>query len=148
MDLQDYKNHLKTAFPEAVRHAINNQKNSSPAHKELKQQAFIHHKKWGFACLADCFEAAVPRSIRLELEKWSMSEVKVDHWKMNVSCRAFYFVSDHAHIQVRNTGESPLPFTDTGYKSFFVPLSAFQNDKKPEDFIRFQFPTAKQLELF
>ena len=76
-----------------------------------------------------------------------MSEVRVEHWTMNVSCRAFYLGGDHAHIEIRNTGQSPLPFTKTGYRSFFVPLPAFQGGKTPEDFIRAQFPETIQLEL-
>lgn len=148
MDLQDYKDYLRTAFPEAVRRAIDNPKDWYRAAKEIRKMAHAHYEKWGFACLANCFEASVPRSIRLQLEKWSMAEVAVEHWKMDVSSRAFYIGGNHAHIKVCNTGQSPLPFTETGYKSFFVPLGTFQDDKTPQDFIRAQFPKATQLELF
>ena len=60
MDLQDYKNYLKTAFPKAVHHGINNPHDWFVTDKKLKQAACIHHKEWGFSCLADCFEEAVP----------------------------------------------------------------------------------------
>jgi len=124
MDLQDYKDYLKTAFPEAVQHAIEKPEEWFVTDKKIKQAARIHHKEWGFRSPTDCFAGAVPRSIRLQLGKWSMSEVAVDHWKMDVSCRAFYLGGSHAHIEVRNTGCSTLPITETGYKSFFVPLGA------------------------
>ena len=148
MNLQDYKDYLKTAFPEAVHHAIENPQDWAVADKKIKQAARSHHEEWGFRCVHDCFKASVPRSVRLQLEKWSLSAVTVEHWQMDVSCRAFYLGGSHAHIEVRNTGQSPLPFTETGYKSFFVPLGAFQGGKTPEDFIRAQLPKVSQLELF
>lgn len=148
MKLDDYKHYLMTAFPKAVRSAVGQPGDSHGLDTILKRAAFAHHEEWGFRCVADCFSECVPRSDRLQLEKWSSSELAVDHWRMSVTCRAFSMGANYTHIEIRNTGDAPLPFTETGYRSFFVQLDAFQGGKTPEDFVRAQFPDDEQLHLF
>ena len=148
MFFQNYQDLLRTAFPEAVHRTLENPQAFMIINNDLKQPARHHHEEWGFRCVHDCFKEAVPRSNTLQLEKWSEAEVCLDHWKMIVSCRTFYLGGNHAHIEIRNTGTSPLPFTETGYQSAFVPLAAFQDGGTPEDFVRAQFPKVTQLALF
>lgn len=148
MLFDQYTEFLKEHFAEAVQRCIVTPDKYFQIHGKIMRPARAHYGDWGFRCISDAFDAAVPRSETLELAAWSTEELSIDHWKVTVSCRAFHIGCDHAHIEITNAGYTHLPFTETGYKSYFVPLSSFAGSKTPHDFVKAQFPEVSQMELF
>ena len=148
MNFNEYRDYLITAFPEAVRAGIHSDDPHASPGEEIMRPAWKHYEDWGFRCVADCFAEAVPRGERLSLSTWSDATLTIGHWRMRVLCKALHIMPNGAHIEVHNLGSQPLPFTATGYRSFFVPLPAFRDNKTVKDFIDSQLPKTAQLTLF
>lgn len=138
-------------FPAAVQQAVAKPGIENRALEELKNLCWTNFENLGFDCMADCFDAAVPKSDgELSLTAWSEGEVSVMPWTVRVRCRSFHISQRDAHLELRHTG--PLPgVTETGYRSMFVPLSKFA-DMTPEEFIRNEvcnkLPKSAQMTLF
>lgn len=147
MKFDDYKDELETKFPNIVKKATNGIDYYAEL-AEIQQPAHVHYKTWGFHCMNAAWSAAIPRSQSLTLEKWCKVIVEIDCWKMEVSCEAFSLSGGHVHITVRNKGNTPLPFTSTGYRSYFVDVCQFEDGQSVMDFLRYQLPETSQLMLF
>ena len=147
MTFSEYQTFMRDAFPKAVSHAIEYETLDNPVREALSTPAWDHFSAWGFSCMADAWSAAVPRSDRLELFAWSLADLEIDCCRMDVSARALHLSANFVHIEVRDVGQRPLPFTETGYRSFFVSLLAFRKGVSIEDFIRALFPETRQMQL-
>jgi len=148
MTFEDYREYLVHAFPEAVRKGIHSDDPHASPGEVITRHAWEHCEEWGFRCAADCFAEATPKSDRLSLSAWSDAVITIDQWRMRVLCKSLHIMPNGAHIEVHNTGTQPLPFTATGYRSFFVPLPSFRDNITVKDFINAQMPKTTQLSLF
>lgn len=151
MTFESYKQALATEFPAAIRLLIEERQGAYEMASSLKTPSSQYSREWGFDYPAQAWNAAVPKSDTLTLEAWSWGTVIIEEWQMEVTCQALNIAPQSAHIEIRNIGMVPLPFTDTGYRSEFVPLPSFANGKTVEDFIRHKLKPAlsnnRQLEL-
>jgi hypothetical protein len=151
MTLDELKSRAADLFPAAVEHAVKNPGLSNSPLEEFKSICWTNFENLGFDCMADCFDAAVPKSEgELSLTSWSDGEVSVVPWTIRVRCRSFHISLRDVHLELRHNG--PLPgITETGYRSVFVPLSKFSS-MTPEEFVRTEIcsklPTTQQLTLF
>ena len=147
MTFEDYREYLASAFPKAVRKGIHSDDPHASPPEEIMRHAWERHEEWGFGCVADCFAEATPKSDRLSLSAWSDAVVTIDHWHMRVLCKSLHIMPNGAHIEIHNTGPQPPPFTATAYRSYFVPLPSFRDNKTVKDFINAQLPKTTQLSL-
>lgn len=147
MKFDEYKKELEQTFPKIVKKATGGTGYCDEL-VEIQQPAHKHYAAWGFDCMNAAWAAAVPRSQSLTLEKWCRVIVKIDCWQMEGSCKAFSMAAAYVHIEVTNKGKNQLPFTSTGYRSFFVSLEQFQGEKSVMDFLLQQLPETAQLSLF
>ena len=148
MEIEDYKKKLDKEFSKIVRKAIEEDGWNGDELLAIQQPAHRFYKDWGFQCMSDAWSACVPRCKTLTLEKWCKVIVQIDCWQMEVSCEAFSMAGAYVHITVKNKGTNQLPFTSTGYRSYFVSLDQFQDGKTVMDFLRQQLPETTQLSLF
>ena len=120
----------------------------NPALGTLRALCWEHFKELGFACMADCFAAIVPRIRgRVSLDAWSSAQITVAPWTFRLECRPFWIGSDQVHLTIHH--DSPLPgVTETGYRSIFLPMAAFAEGITPEEHIAAMFPQEAQLALF
>lgn len=147
MTLVELKAEAAKLFPLAAAHAIEHGAGGNGPLEALKSLCWTHFEALGFECMADCFDAAVPRVRgRLTLDAWSSAELTVSPWTFRVECRAFWLGSTQVHLTIRHDG--PLPeITETGYRSIFAPVGMFADGTTPEDHIREMFPQTAQLAL-
>lgn len=151
MTLDEIKDAAATLFPEAVAQAIRNPGEANQPLEELKRLCWTNFEPLGFNCMADCFDAVVPRSEgNLSVSAWSDGEVSVLPWRLRVRCRPFHISQRDAHIEIRHDGPL-LGITETGYRSMFVPMATFAS-MSPEEFIRSEvcanLPKNQQMTLF
>lgn len=138
-------------FPQAVEQAIRDPGEPNQPLEELKGLCWRNFEDLGFDCMADCFDAVVPKNEgKLSLSSWSEGEVSAMPWRLRVRCRSFHISSRDAHIELRHDG--PLPgVTETGYRSMFVPMAKF-SAMTPEEFIVNEvcakLPKSQQMTLF
>ena len=151
MTLDELRNLAADLFPRAVHEAINNPGSTNQPLEELKGLCWNNFEALGFDCMAQCFDAAVPKTEgTLSLSSWSDGEVSATPWRIRVRCRPFHISQRDAHIEIRHDG--PLPgITETGYRSMFVPMSKFAA-MSPEEFVRSEvcdkLPKSSQMMLF
>ena len=148
MNFDCFKTQLAEEFPKAVRAAIEAIPRGGRYAEPLLEICVKHHQTWGFDYPLAAWEEAVPKSDRLTLFAWSEAGLVVDAWRMRVSAKAFCIAPDGVHIEIFSEGRKPLPFTSTGYRSYFLPLATFRGGTTPADFVRAQFPRKIQLDLF
>ncbi len=148
MNLVDLKTEAARLFPLASSHAVKNSGKENPPLRTLKAHCSQHFEALGFGCMADCFDAVVPRVRgRLALDAWSTADLTVTPWTFRVECRPFWLGSDQVHFSIRHDG--PLPgITETGYRSIFAPVAMFSDGTTPEEHIRGMFPQDAQMSLF
>lgn len=148
MNLVDLKVEAFRLFPLATAHALDHLREDNPPLKTLKALCWQHFAALGFSCMANCFDAVVPRVRgRLALDAWSTADLTVTPWKFRVQCRPFWLGSDQVHFAIHHDG--PLPeVTETGYRSIFAPISTFTDSMTPENFIRSMFSQTAQMSLF
>lgn len=147
MNFESFKTQLADEFPKAVQKAIDGQSPCGRYVQSLLEICSRHHKDWGFDYPSAAWDDAVPKSDRLTLFAWSEAGLVVDTWRMRVSVKAFSISHDGVHIEIFSEGRKPLPFTETGYRSYFLPLTTFRDEKTPADFVREQFPRDVQMQL-
>lgn len=151
MILEELRIRAAELFPLAVTAAVEQPDAKNAALDTLRALCWEHYKILGFRCMGDCFDEVVPRTDgHLTLECWSSAEMKVMPWTLRVTCRPFYLSTTSTHIEIKHNG--PLPgVTETGYRSIFVPMTAFAKIG-PEEFIRKQLcrdlPDSVQMTLF
>ncbi|MFD2256865.1 hypothetical protein ACFSSA_09270 [Luteolibacter algae] len=151
MTLDELRSQAAELFPIAVDHAINKSGESNAALDKLNAMCWVHFGSLGFDCMADCFDAVVPKCKgELTIKCWSEAEIKALPWTLKVRCRPFHHAEHFAHLEVYHDG--PLPnVTETGYRAMFVPMAAFA-DRTPDDFIRKEvckdLPKSSQMTLF
>lgn len=148
MNFESFKTLLADEFPKAVEKAIEGGASCRRYAEPLFDTCSKHYQEWGFGHPLAAWEEAIPKSDRLTLFAWSEAGLVVDSWRMRVSVKAFSITHNGVHIEVFSEGRKALPFTETGYKSFFLALTSFQGGKTPADFVRTQFPRDLQLVLF
>lgn len=148
MTFDEFTALLADEFPKAVQAAIAGETRNGRYAEPLFELCNKHYREWGFDYPLSAWEEAVPKSDRLTLFAWSEAGMVVDSFRMRVSIRAFCIAPDGVHIEISSERRKPLPFTSTGYRSYFVPLVSFQGGATPADFVRAQFPRDIQLELF
>ena len=149
MTLEEIKSLVERLFRAAAEIAIHERPDEkNDALSSLKAICCKHFRELGFACMADCFAAAVPRvSGRLTLKAWSETELTVSPWTFHVVCRPFWLGNEQVYIAIDHDG--PLPgITETGYRSIFAPIATFKDGVTPEEFIRGMFPQTAQMSLF
>lgn len=147
MKLVDLQTEAARLFPLAAARAVEHPREKNPPLETLRGLCWSNFKALGFDCMADCFDAVVPRVTgSLPLDAWSTAELTVAPWTFRVEARPFWLGSDQVHIAVHHDG--PLPITSTGYRSIFAPLAAFASGGTLEEFIRAQFPQEAQMSLF
>lgn len=148
MNLVDLQAEARRLFPLASSHALDHPGEANPPLRTIKALCWQHFAALGFSCMANCFDAAVPRVRgRLALDAWSTAELTVTPWKFRVECRPFWLGSDQVHFAIHHEG--PLPgVTETGYRSIFVSIGALAESGTPEEYIRAMFPQTAQLALF
>jgi len=151
MTFESYKQALAKEFPAAIQLIVQEKQGAYEAAARLKAPIVQYSSEWGFDYPAQAWNAAVPKSDTLTLGAWSNGSILIEEWQMDVTCQALHIAPQSAHIEIRNSGRIPLPFTDTGYRSEFVPLPSFAGGKTVEDFIRHKLKSAmsknRQLEL-
>ena len=148
MYLVELKDEAARLFPMASAYALANPGEINPPLRTLKAHCWQHFQTLGFPCMADCFDAVVPRvRDRLALDAWSSAELTVSPWTFRVECRPFWLGSDQVHFAIRHDG--PLPgVTETGYRSIFASVAMFSDGTSPEEHIRGMFPQTAQMNLF
>ena len=147
MNPVDLQTEAARLFPMAAAQALDQPGERNGPLVTLQALCWQHFTALGFCCMADCFDAAVPRIRgRLTLNAWSTAELTVSPWKFRVECRPFWLGSDQVHFAIHHEG--PLPgVTETGYRSIFAPVSMFSDGTTPEEHIRGMFPQTAQLAL-
>ena len=148
MNLVELKDEAARLFPLAAAHAVGNPGQQNPPLRTLKAHCWQHFETLGFECMANCFEAVIPRvHDRLALDAWSTADLTVSPWTFRVECRPLWLGSDQVHFAIHHEG--PLPgVTETGYRSIFAPVSTFADGTTPEEYIRAMFPQTAQMSLF
>jgi hypothetical protein len=147
MDLVELKKEGARLFPMAATLAAGHRVEVNEPLQTLKSLCWTHFEALGFGCMADCFDAVIPRVRgRLALDAWSSAELTVSPWTFRVECRAFWLGSTQVHFTIRHDG--PLPgISETGYRSIFAPVGMFADGTTPEEHIRAMFPQTAQLAL-
>lgn len=151
MTLNELQTFAEEIFSVAVANAIQRPEEENAELEELKRLCWSHHKDLGFDCMADCFEAVIPKSDgKLDLNNWSSAEIESHHWRFKVRCRSFRLSSTSAHLEIHHEGALP-GVTETGYRSIFTPMTRFA-DMTPENFIKNEvckdLPKSSQMTLF
>lgn len=113
----------------------------SPALVELKQMARTNYGALGLRCPADAFGAIVPTSDTLTLSAWSRQRLQVRGFEIEVTARPFSGPCYCTHLTISSIDGSPLPFTETGYQSLFVPFGELASGTVA-DYVRELFPDA------
>ena len=115
-NLEDLKTEALRLFPMATENALERPGIKNPALGTLRALCWEHFKELGFACMADCFAAIVPRICgRVSLDAWSSAQITVAPWTFRLECRPFWIGSDQVHLTIHH--DSPLPgVTETGYR--------------------------------
>ena len=151
MTLEELCREAAELFPAAVEHALREQGQRNLALETLNAKCWTHFKPLGFRCMADCFEAVVPKKEgELTIKSWSEAEIKALPWTIRVRCRPFHLAEHFAHLELHHEG--PLPgVTDTGYRSIFAPMASFARTT-PERYVREtickDLPKSFQMDLF
>ena len=148
MTLVNLKIEAARLFPLASSQAVKNPGKENPPLRTLKAHCWQNFEALGFECMANCFDAVVPR-VRghLALDAWSTAELTVAPWTFRVECRPFWLGSDQVHFAIHHRG--PLPgVTATGYRSIFAPVAMFSDGTTPEEHVRGMFPQTAQMCLF
>ena len=140
--LESLRERAAPLFIQAVEAATAHPSTNAPAALvELKRLARTHHAELGFRCMADAFDAIVPSADTLTLSAWSQQRLQVRGFDIEVSARAFRGPDYCAHIEIRSVDRTPLPFTETGYQSLFVPFGELASGTVA-DYVRELFPDA------
>src|SRR5699024_1407078 len=107
--------------------------------KALETFAWTHHAALGFRCQHDAFAAIVPRAERLTLEAWSRETRRYRGFDAIVMVEPFWSMS-YVHLQFQTPDCSPLPFTETGYRSHFVTFAELAQWESLDAYIEAWFP--------
>ena len=140
-----YKEFLAQEFPRAVQATIESNEESPHMRESMMRPAEKYFQVWGYSSVPECWEAAVPSSQYLNLFAWSHGRVSVKGWCFKVSAKAFYIMPNGIHLEVFSLDGRALPITETGYRSYFVPLAAFDGEKTIEDFMEHEFREVEPL---
>ncbi|MEY2184360.1 hypothetical protein AB7878_18280 [Rhodanobacter humi] len=107
---------------------------------ELQQLAWTNYAALGFRCMSDAFAAIVPRSDTLTLHAWSTQRLKIRGFDLLVKASPFALAAYCVHVEVMSVDRSPLPFTETGYQSLFVPFAALVDSSDLAAYVADLFP--------
>lgn len=161
MKFDDYKSFLAQQYLERLSLILLN--GNTPKEAELlapfnKDLVRENLKVWGFSCVSDAIDAAMPKAETLTLKAWSKETITHKGYTFEVTCEPFGYDCNLVHFTFRNKGEAPLPFTDTGYYSAFVPINSFTANapsyKEANSYIEYLFEKVEsyvpdaQLSLF
>jgi hypothetical protein len=151
MNLDELCREAAKLFPTAVEHALHNPGERNASLDELNAKCWVHFRRLGFNCMAECFDAVVPKSEgQLTLHSWSEAEIKALPWILKIRSRPFHLTEHFVHLELHHKG--PLPgVTETGYRSAFVPIASLR-ELTLEDFVRNEMcrdlPKSFQMDLF
>lgn len=140
-------------FVEGVRLALAHPEIEAPAPiKTLEAFAWTHHTALGFCCQHDAFAAIAPRAEHLTLEAVSRETRRYRGFDVTVSVEPFWSMS-YVHLQFQSPDRSPLPFTETGYRSHFVAFAELAQWADLDAYLASWFPASEaeqagQLGLF
>lgn len=127
-------------FRAAVDLAMKSPSLETPRPFENMRELIPDPEAYGFRCRMDADDALVPRSDRLTWQAWSAETLTIRGFQIRATVRAFHIIHYGAHITIESLDRSPLPFTETGYKSLFVAFAQLAEYETPEQFVRDLFP--------
>lgn len=150
MELEELRAKAAELFPSAVRTAVDTPDSDNPPLRAFTKLCDEHYQRLDYLCHADLFEELVPKvKDQLVLDAWCFCNMVVSGWKLHVQFRPLYLGNDHAHFQINHNGAVP-GFTETGYKSVFLPMALFAK-RSPLEVLEQMVPKAppvQQMMLF